>query len=104
MREYILSGNLLLRSSPIFSSILGGRVGRGAMICIPTEPTVVEVGPIYPYAIAAVAGLMSSNRLMNPIRCIEAIVISMLIRNSCLAALNKEKEKEENGPEKSARW
>lgn len=73
------------------------------MRCIPTRPTEVAVGPIYPYFIAAAAGLKSKSRLMNPIRRIEAIVT---FKKQITAALlfwrkrkrrERERERERNG-------
>lgn len=63
-----------MQSSPLLSFMIGGLVGRGAMRCIPTRPTEVAVGLIYPYFIAAAAGTKSRSRLINPVRRIEAIV------------------------------
>ncbi len=98
MREYILSGNLLLRSSPLISSILGGRVGRGAILCIPTRPNEVGACPVlYPYSIAAATGLRSKRKFVHPLTRIEAIVIFDIprSRNGCFAAVKKEEEKKE---------
>lgn len=91
--EKILSGNLLLRSSTLISSMLGGRVGRGAMGCISTRPTVVGVGLINPYPTVAATGLKSRSRFMNPITGIEAIAIFMKHTITALLHWGKRKDK-----------